>query len=58
MEKAIDVAAREVFETDADPICDRDRRQYRNWDGVPDGLRQWYRDRVAAKPAWLKCNYA
>ncbi len=38
--------ARKLFQTDNSAIAQRDRRQYRTFDDMPAGLKQWWADRA------------
>ena len=43
------IAARVCWATDPDPVCQRDRNDYFEWQYVPEGLREWYRHRAFRK---------
>lgn len=42
----IEKMARHLFEVDA---LDRDRNEYAAFDAMPEGLREWWRDRAARR---------
>lgn len=46
MSDDLDRKAHQCFDFDPDPICERDRKDFEEWEHVPRPLRQWYRDRV------------
>lgn len=42
----LETAARKLFMRDNAAIASRDRKDFRNFDNMPPGLQQWWRDRA------------
>jgi hypothetical protein len=47
MVSIFDERARQLFQEENSPFARRDRREYMMFNNMPEGLKQWWRDRAA-----------